>query len=452
MGVAHTPPMGWNSWDCYGTTVTEHEVLANARFLAEHLLPLGWDTVVVDIDWSDPTARAHGYNDAAPLCLDAGGRPVPAPGRFPSSADGTGFTALAAQVHALGLRLGVHVLRGIPRRAVELDLPVEGTAWTARDAADTTSTCAWNPHNYGLDHTHPAAQAWLDGQVAQLARWGVDYVKVDDMLAPLHVDAVRAWSLAIERAGRPMVLSLSPGTGVSTHDHALLAEHGNLWRVCDDLWDRWEDVHASFARLARWAPLQAPGAWADADMLPLGRIGIRAERGEDRHSRLTPDEQRTLLTLWVMARSPLMIGGDLPTSDAATIALLANPAVGHVLRTSVDGREVLREPDGDGEVVVWTARAGGDEPSATRYAAVFWTGPAPRTCTVAVGALVGHELAARHDWAVRDLWDAALPVAPRSDPSAPTGALDLLVPAHGVRWVALDPRPRTGQEGRPAPT
>lgn len=451
MGVAHTPPMGWNSWDCYGTTVTEHEVLANARFLAEHLLPLGWDTVVVDIDWSDPTARAHGYNDAAPLCLDAGGRPVPAPGRFPRPrtapasprsrprctrwACGSACTCCAASPargRAGPARRGHRVDRA-RRGRHDLDVRVE-------------------PHNYGLDHAHPAAQAWLDGQVAQLARWGVDYVKVDDMLAPLHVDAVRAWSLAIERAGRPMVLSLSPGTGVSTHDHALLAEHGNLWRVCDDLWDRWEDVHASFARLARWASLQAPGAWADADMLPLGRIGIRAERGEDRHSRLTPDEQRTLLTLWVMARSPLMMGGDLPTSDAATIALLANPAVGHVLRTSVDGREVLREPDGDGEVVVWTARAGGDDSPATRYAAVFWTGPAPRTCTVAVGALVGHELAARHDWAVRDLWDAALPVAPRSDPSAPTGALDLLVPAHGVRWVALDPRPRTGQEGRPAPT
>lgn len=443
MGVADTPPMGWNSWDCFGTTVTEAEVLANARFLAAHLLPHGWDTVVVDIDWADPGARAHGYNEGAELCLDAHGRPQPAPGRFPSAADGSGFARLAAQVHDLGLRFGVHVLRGIPRRAVDLDLPVEGTGWTARDAADPSSVCSWNPHQYGLDHTHPAAQAWLDGQVAQLAGWGVDYVKVDDVLAPLHVDAVLAWSTAIERPGRPMLLSLSPGTGVSTRDHGLLAAHAQMWRVCDDLWDRWEDVHASFARLARWAPLQRSGAWADADMLPLGHIGIRAERGEDRASRLTRDEQRTLLTLWVMARSPLMMGGDLPSTDDETIALLATPAVGHVLRTSIDNREVLREPVDDGELIVWSARATAPDEPGSSYAAVFWTGSAPRDHTVPLGALVGHDVALAHRWTVRDLWDGVPLESPAAGPHQPAGELTLHVPAHGVRWFALDP---TGSE------
>ncbi|GAA4628307.1 alpha-galactosidase [Cellulomonas oligotrophica] len=436
--LAATPPMGWNSWDCYGTTVTEAEVLANARFMAEHLLPHGWDTVVVDIDWSDPAARTHGYNDDAPLVLDAFGRPQPAPDRFPSAADGRGFTALAAQVHALGLRFGVHVLRGIPRRAVAADLPVEGTAWTARDAADPSSPCAWNPHNVGLDHDHPAGQAYLDGLVAMLAGWGVDYVKVDDILAPLHVDALVGWSTAITRSGRPMVLSLSPGTHVSTHEVGLLREHATMWRVCDDLWDRWEDVHGSFARLARWAPLQRPGGWADADMLPLGRIGIRAERGEDRHSRLTPDEQRTLLTLWVMARSPLMMGGDLPTSDPATIALLTTPAVGHVLRTGTDGREVLREPapDADGELVVWSARSDVDT---TRYLAVFWTGEEPRAAQVALALPLGSVDAAAGTWRAHDLWTGQPLDPPHTPPGRPTPVLDLDVPAHGVRWVALTP-------------
>ena len=343
MTLALTPPMGWNSWDCYGTTVTEAEVLANARFMAEHLLPHGWDTVVVDIDWSDPAARAHGYTDGSGLVLDAHGYPQPDPARFPSAAGGRGFTELAAQVHALGLKLGVHVLRGIPRTAVAAALPVvgpDGAVVTTADVADTSSVCTWNGHMYGLDHTHPAAQAWLDGLVEQLASWGVDFVKVDDMLAPFHADAITAWSRAIARSGRDIVLSLSPGTRLSTAHLPVLREHAQMWRVCDDLWDRWEDVHANFARLARWAPFQQPGGWADADMLPLGRIGIRAERGDDRASRLTPDEQRTLLTLWVMARSPLMMGGDLPTSDDATIALLTTPAVGHVLRTGVDGREL----------------------------------------------------------------------------------------------------------------
>lgn len=439
MTSAPTPPMGWNSWDCYGTTVTESEVLANARFMARHLLPNGWDTVVVDIDWSDPDARPHGYTQDAALVLDDRGYPQPAPGRFPSAVDGRGFTALADQVHALGLRFGVHVLRGIPRRAVAARLPVavgpDGEVVTTADIADTSSTCAWNGHMYGLDHTHPAAQGWLDGLVAQLATWGVDYVKVDDVLAPFHAADIAAWSRAIERSGREMVLSLSPGTGLSTAHLPVLRAHAQMWRVCDDLWDRWEDVHANFARLARWAPFQQPGGWADGDMLPLGRIGIRAERGEDRASRLTPDEQRTLLTLWVMARSPLMMGGDLPTSDAATTALLTTPAVGHVLRTSTDGRELLRDPVGDGEVVVWSARAV-DDP--TRYVAVFWTGSGTRTLDVPLSSVVG-DAAAAGTWAVRDLWTGSALAAPRATRGGLDGVLVLDVPSHGVRWVALDP-------------
>ncbi|MCC2315418.1 glycoside hydrolase family 27 protein [Cellulomonas xiejunii] len=437
MATALTPPMGWNSWDCYGTTVTEAEVLANARFMAEHLLPHGWDTVVVDIDWSDPAARPHGYTDDADLVLDVHGYPQPAPGRFPSAAGGRGFADLAAQVHALGLRFGVHALRGIPRRAVAARLPVVGASddVTTADIADTASTCPWNGHMYGLDHAHPGAQVWLDGLVAQLASWGVDLVKVDDMLAPFHADAVAAWSRAIERSGRDIVLSLSPGTALSTAHLPVLRAHAQMWRVCDDLWDRWQDVHANFARLARWAPFQQPGGWADADMLPLGRIGIRAERGEDRASRLTPDEQRTLLTLWVMARSPLMMGGDLPTSDAATIALLTTPAVGHVLRTSTDGRELLREPADDGEVVVWSARSAAEP---TRYVAVFWTGTGTRTQSLALSALVGDAAAARR-WIVRDLWTGTPLPDPALDPGRLDAQLTFQVPSHGVRWVALDP-------------
>ena len=444
MTLALTPPMGWNSWDCYGTTVTEAEVLANARFMAEHLLPHGWDTVVVDIDWSDPAARAHGYTDGSGLVLDAHGYPQPDPARFPSAAGGHGFTELAAQVHALGLKLGVHVLRGIPRTAVAAALPVvgpDGAVVTTADVADTSSVCTWNGHMYGLDHTHPAAQAWLDGLVAQLASWGVDFVKVDDMLAPFHADAITAWSRAIARSGRDIVLSLSPGTRLSTAHLPVLREHAQMWRVCDDLWDRWEDVHANFARLARWAPFQQPGGWADADMLPLGRIGIRAERGDDRASRLTPDEQRTLLTLWVMARSPLMMGGDLPTSDDATIALLTTPAVGHVLRTGVDGRELQREPAGDGEVVVWGARSGAD---ATRYVAVFWTGTGVRTEHLPLSALVGDAAASAHRWTARDLWDGTPLPDPRATDAEHDGVLTLDVPEHGVRWVALEPARREG--------
>ncbi|MGW2492055.1 glycoside hydrolase family 27 protein [Streptomyces sp. NPDC001606] len=412
------PPMGWNSWDCYGPTVTEAEVLDNAAFLAEHLLPHGWDTVVVDIQWYEPTARAHGYNPDAPLVLDGYGRQLPAPNRFPSAADGAGFAPLARRVHDLGLRFGLHIMRGIPRRAVAARLPVAGTEFTADQIADTGSVCPWNTDNYGLNHGHPGAQAYYDAQVAQFAQWGVDFIKADDMLFPYHEREITAYARAIERSGRPIELSLSPGTDVSLAHLDHLREHATMWRVCDDLWDRWEDIEAQFARMARWAPWQGPGGWADADMLPLGRIGIRAEVGDDRLSRLTRPEQISLLTLWLISRSPLMMGGDLPTSPPETIALLTNAEALAVLWHSTGNREVLRERD----LVLWTA---GDTDGRTRYAAVFSLADGPRRYEVPLGSV-----GARPGDRVRELWS-------RTDVGHDGRHLTVDLPAHGAALYRL---------------
>lgn len=412
------PPMGWNSWDCYGTTVTEREVLANAEFLRDHLLPHGWDTVVVDIQWYEPTARAHGYNADAPLVLDAYGRQLPAPNRFPSAAGGAGFAPLARRVHDLGLRFGLHIMRGIPRRAVAARLPVAGTEFTADEIADTGSVCPWNSDNFGLDHDHPGAQAYYDSQVAQFASWGMDFVKADDMLFPYHEREIAAYARAIERSGRPIELSLSPGTDVSLARLEHLREHATMWRVCDDLWDRWEDVEAQFARMARWAPWQGPGGWADADMLPLGRIGIRAERGEDRLSRLTRPEQISLLTLWLISRSPLMMGGDLPSSPPETVELLTNDEALAVLMHGTGNREVLRE----GDLVLWTAR---DTDGRTRYAAVFSLADGPRRHEVPLGSI-----GARPADRVRELWT-------RTGVAHDGRCLTVDLPAHGAALCRL---------------
>ncbi|MFC8348217.1 glycoside hydrolase family 27 protein [Streptomyces sp. NPDC057280] len=414
------PPMGWNSWDCYGTTVTEEEVLANARFMQEHLLAHGWDTVVVDIQWYEPTARAHGYNPDAPLVLDDHGRQLPAPNRFPSAAAGAGFAPLADRVHELGLRFGLHVMRGIPRRAVAARLPVAGTDFTADEIADTGSVCPWNSDNYGLNHDHPGAQAYYDSQVAQFAEWGVDFIKADDMLFPYHDREISAYARAIARSGRPIELSLSPGTDVSLAHLDHLREHATMWRVCDDLWDRWEDVEAQFSRMARWAPWQGERGWADADMLPLGHIGIRAERGEDRMSRLTRAEQISLLTLWFISRSPLMVGGDLPTSPQETIDLLTNDEALEVLWHSRDNREVLRE----GDRVLWTA---GDTDGRTRYAAVFSLADGPQRIDVPLGSL-----GALPEDRVRELWT-------HTDLPHDGRALHLDLPAHGAALFRLTP-------------
>jgi hypothetical protein len=413
--------MGWNSWDCFGTSVTEDEVLANAAFMAEHLLPYGWDTVVVDIQWYEPAARAGGYNDLAELELDGYGRQLPAVNRFPSAAGGLGFKPLADRIHALGLKFGLHIMRGIPRQAVRDRLPVEGTGVTADQVADKSSVCDWNTDNFGLNHGHPGAQAYYDSQLRLFASWGVDFVKADDMLGPYFAEEIAAYRRAIDRSGRDMVLSLSPGRALSLARLEHLRGGAHMWRVSDDLWDVWEDVEEQFTRMARWAPHQQPGSWADADMLPVGRIALRAERGEERLSRLTSDEQRTMLSLWCMSRSPLMLGCDLPSSPPETLELLTNKDLLDVLKESRNNRELLR----DGHLVLWAAES---TTSDDRFAAVFNTGSAGLGRTLALADL---GLPDGDGWEVREAWSGAGAGLTEIN-GAPALAVD--PPAHGVKF------------------
>lgn len=389
--------MGWNSWDCFGTTVTEDEVIANAEFMAAHLAPYGWDTVVVDIQWYEPAAKAGGYNDDAALALDAFGRQMPAANRFPSAADGQGFAPLAAKVHGLGLKFGLHIMRGIPRQAVRDRLPVAGTEFTADQVADTGSVCDWNTDNYGLDHKHPGAQAYYDSQLALFAAWGVDFIKADDMVGPYLAKEIESYQQAIRNSGRDMILSLSPGRALSLAHLEHLRENSQMWRVSDDLWDNWDDVEAQFGRMARWAPHQRAGAWADADMLPVGRIALRAERGPERLSRLTLDEQRTMMTLWCMSRSPLMLGCDLPSSPPETLALLTNNDALEALKASSGNRELLRE----GDLVVWTADSTTSE---GRFVGVFNTGTEVLLRNLALRDLGLGEKAEWREWSALESW------------------------------------------------
>lgn len=363
--VAQTPPMGWNSWDCYGTTVTEAEVRANADYMAKHLASHGWHYVVVDIQWSEQAPKSHGYRPNADLAMDANGRLIPAPNRFPSSAKGAGFKPLADYVHSLGLGFGIHIMRGIPRRAVEANLPVAGAKIHAADIADRHSICPWNSDMYGVDMSRPEAQSYYDSIVALYAGWGVDYIKADDIARPAHREEIAALHRAIQRSGRPIVLSLSPGPS-AVEDLAFFRENANLWRISDDFWDDWKSLRLNFILMSIWGGAQRPGAWPDADMLPLGRIGIRAERGNDRMTRFTRDEQRTLISLWSIAQSPLMFGGDLPSNDDWTLSLLTNDEVLAVDQHGERGRPVAES----GPNVVWAAGAGKD----ASYVAVFNVG------------------------------------------------------------------------------
>jgi len=367
--VAATPPMGWNSWDCYGTTVTEAEVRANADYMAQHLKQHSWQYVVIDIQWSEPNAQAHGYRAGAQLSMDQYGRLIPAVNRFPSSAggaDGRGFKPLADYVHSLGLRFGIHIMRGIPRQAVKANLPVFASQARAADIADTASVCPWNSDMYGVDLGRPGAQDYYDSIVKLYADWGVDYIKADDIARPAHREEIAALHRAIGKTGRPIVLSLSPGPAM-IKDVAFLQDNANMWRISDDFWDDWKALRLNFILMSIWSGVGRPGAWPDADMLPLGRIGIRAERGDARMTRFTRDEQRTLMSLWSIAQAPLMFGGDLPSNDDFTLSLLSDD---EVLAVDQHGSHGGAFAEG-GDSVVWTADgAGADE----KYLAVFNVG------------------------------------------------------------------------------
>jgi hypothetical protein len=361
--LAPTPPMGWNSWDSYGTTVKENEVKANADAMASGLKQYGWQYIVIDIQWYEPNAQAHGYRPNAQLSMDSNGRLVPAVNRFPSSANGQGFKPLADYVHSKGLKFGIHILRGIPRQAVAQNAPILGSTVHAADVADKQSLCQWNTDMYGVDMSKPGAQAYYDSIVAQYAQWGVDFIKADDMSRPYHKAEIAALHHAIVKTGRPIVLSLSPGPAPLTEVEHLRA-NAQMWRIEDDLWDNWNSLKAMYFRAESWAPFVIQGHWPDADMLPLGHIGIRAERGNDRLSQLSHDEQKTLMTLWSIFRSPLMFGGDLPTLDPFTRSLLTNADLLAVNQHSTGNKIAYQQ----GDIRAWTALA--DTPGA-KYVAVF---------------------------------------------------------------------------------
>lgn len=335
---AKTPPMGWNSWDCYGPTVQEDEIKANADYMAEHLKEYGWEYIVVDIRWFVENTKRHGYNQTDPrYVIDEYGRYLPASNRFPSATEGAGFKELADYIHKKGLKFGIHIMRGIPVVAVENKLPIKGANGIRADQIySTENQCAWLKDNYTIVAEQAGAQEYYNSIFELYAEWGVDFIKVDDLSAPIyHQDEIELIRNAIDHCGRPIVLSTSPGpTPIEAADH--VSGHANMWRMVNDVWDSWWHIEHLFEVSQNWFSNIKPGTWPDCDMIPLGRLSIRGERGPDRMTELTEDEQYTLMTLFTIFRSPLFFGGDLPSNDAFTLSLLSNEEVLKMHRESSD--------------------------------------------------------------------------------------------------------------------
>lgn len=396
--LAPKPPLGWNSYDSYGGDVNEQEVQANAEFLAKHLASHGWKYVVIDYYWYFPDPTPGEDLENLEVEMDGYGRLLPAVNRFPSSAGGRGFKPLADYVHALGLKFGIHIMRGIPRAAVKRNLPILGTTAHAQDIADLQNTCSWSTAMHGVDATKPAGQAYYDSLAKLYAEWGVDYIKADDMSSAknpkgetFHGPEIEALRNAMNKTGRPMVLSLSPGP-TELANAAAVMRWSQLWRISDDIWDNWDQVKHQFTYCRDWAQHGGANHWPDADMLPLGRLRIRGFKDAPRDSRLSHDEQMTLLTLWSIFRSPLMTGGDLPSFDPSTLALLSNDEVLAVDQQSSGNHELFQH----GNQIAWMADVSG---ASGKYVALFNLGEQPASIAVS-----WKELGLDGKADVRDLW------------------------------------------------
>lgn len=355
------PPMGWNSWDCYGAGVTEDELLGNAEFMRDRLKQYGYQYVVCDIQWYEPAAKGNVYNNFADLCMDEYSRLIPAVNRFPSSANGAGFKPIADKIHSMGLKFGIHIMRGIPRQAVHRNTRIYGTTVRARDIASQFSLCPWNTDMYGVDTEKRGAEEYYDSLFKLYASWGVDFVKVDDIAntefspqnpysAEKEIEMIRA---AIDRSGRDMVLSLSPGPApLNKAEH--LSENANMWRISGDFWDRWDKLLNMFSLCEKWYPYVKDGSFPDCDILPLGKLCIDGSYMGDmgRDSGFTEEEQKTMMTLWAVFRSPLFFGGELRLTDNYTLSLVTNPEVINVNQNSEKPLFVYNK----GGIAVWQTK------------------------------------------------------------------------------------------------
>jgi hypothetical protein len=436
--VAGTPPMGWNSYNCYGSAVHEEEVKANAVYMATRLKSHGWRYIVVDFLWSydnppgsrvgNPFQSRLADGSYIPwLSMDRYGRLTPQPDKFPSAFGGKGFGPLSQYVHSLGLKFGIHVMRGIPRQAVWAKSPVRGAGGITADMiADTNSVCPWMNHMYGLDMKKPGAQVYLNSLLDLYASWGVDFIKVDDISRPYSEPEIEGYRKAIRHCGRPMVLSLSPGaTPLGEAAHA--ARWANMWRMADDFWDNWKEVLAMMDYATQWEGAGGPGHWPDCDMIQIGKLSKRGPVGDERYSRFTMDEARTHMTFWCIFRSPLMLGGNLPENRPFDLSLFDNDEVLAVNQQGENPRQLYKE---NGKMVWWSRVRG----SKDIFVAMFNLSDSAKIGEVGFAAL-GLPTGVK----VRDLWK-------RADEGRFENKYEIKIPAHGSMLLRL-----SGGEGHPAP-
>lgn len=399
-----TPPMGWNSWDCFGAGVNEQQLKENADYMAKNLKQYGWEYIVCDIQWYEPKAKDNNYFSFTELNTDEYGRLMPSENRFPSAKGGKGFKPIADYVHSLGLKFGIHIMRGIPRQAVYKNLPIKNSKYTARQTAHHFSVCAWNTDMYGM-YDCEGAQDYYNSIFELYAQWGVDFIKCDDICvtefrqwdnpysAGYEVEMIRK---AIDNCKRDMVLSLSPGPA-HIENAVHLSRNANMWRLTGDFWDSWDKLYDMFDRCHMWQDWVKPGSYPDCDMLPLGRLSKNGvcHGPQDRMTQFTKAEQLTMMSLWGIFKSPLIMGGNLPENDEWTLSLLTNEEYIKMYKEGFGAHQYLRkEKKGKGDII-WTSNGKG-----CKYVALFNTRDTVHSVTLSLADILMPD----ERYRVYDIW------------------------------------------------
>lgn len=344
------PPSGFNSYDCWGIDINEERAFKLIDAFVQKLKPHGFDYFCFDAGWfCEPYYRERYLNKGKPeeKNLDEFGRWQPAHSKFPH-----GLKPISDRCHENGLKFGVHIMRGVPRLAIERGCTVKGTSYSVADIADFDDDCPWGTENVGVNMDKPGAQEYYNSVIESLAEHGVDFIKVDDMAE--HPREIEAISEAIDRVERPILLSLSPGNYVYKGNMPHIRKYGNMIRISGDIWDRGWDLQVAFDCWENWENEGSNECWLDLDMIPFGLLQayipedfpkdhVPHDLNEKRLSRLTEVEKQTFMTQRALAASPLFFGGELTMTPDEDIAIATNPEMLRCNRNGLVGKRIYGE-------------------------------------------------------------------------------------------------------------
>ncbi|KAL6139254.1 hypothetical protein ACLB2K_064531 [Fragaria x ananassa] len=443
--LAITPPRGWNSYNAISWTITEKEFLQNAEIISKKLLPHGYEYVVVDHLWYRRNVTGASADNLGFDVIDEWGRPMPDPDRWPSSKGGKGFTEVADRIHKMGLKFGINVMRGINTQAVEANTRildpllgsvydhVNGKTWTAQDIGIKERTCAGMQNGFmSVNTTLQAGRFFLADLYQLYASWGVDFVRQDCVFGKdLDMNEISHASLLL-RNRRPILYSISPGIGATPMMAKSVSSVVNMYSINGNDWDDWGDVVGRFDVARDFAAANMIGAnssWPYLDMLPLGWFNdADFNEGQHRETNLTLEEQRTMMTLWCMAKSPLMFGGDVRKLDDTTYSLLTNPTLLEINSFSSNNKEFPYMKSKGLRSWVATGRQG------EIYVALFNLSSKKTTITAQKSdlakALPGTKLTTRASCKGNEVWS-------REDLGIIEHSISISVKTHGTALVVL---------------